>query len=1367
MLIKILSIVCILACLFSFVSCHDEFATKIDGEKDLSDVKADLDQVIADVRKTADAAAVKSDLEAAIKRLEVVEGKANAAATLEALNAVKADLESVQTIAAAAAVKTEVDAAIARIDALIAATATKAELEALKTELEAADDENVEAINAKIAELATKTELNEVKTALEAVKNTADAAVTEDALNAALDNLKLDDKIATAKEEIAADAKALEERLEAKIAENTEAIKNLNALIGDIDLDELVEKIRLVEEMLEKIDIYGEYEKVYGPLTDKLLDTDYEYAYVKFVEIVLDIDEGPYDPDEAKAVRLQAENILFEVMRATSEDGLKELYEELVTIKTNLKTLEESLTEKVNAITYINTSAECIELVKAADKLYEKMIDLEIEFVNPDLKAKYERIWNAFIELNGGLTKDETTNHTGLKNTAKADIEDVIAKLLNRDVKLGSNDKDTIDDYQAAIAALKTAIDNSAYRDLYEAGLAEGVIDAVKAEVIAEKTAEFTAELTATKRDEYKANYEAAFIAEFIAYTLGEDNVTKTPVVDGAWYNEIINLIAADLKAATPELSDNDAKAQAVEAYTNDATAYATIVDTAYVSVNAQATLKADEAAVKAELYAKADAQIAEEAAQAANDYVATDAGDKVVFVRAMAESLYNEDAAEAIAQRYENMVKAATDATALVGAVNTIILNWDNTGLLWNDTTAANAVAAIKAWVENANYKSANEAYITAYGFADDNVSDENRDYVFGTYTGTVTNYAQLTSVMGYVSALNKVYTEYNFVAKNGDEEVYNVAGVAALISEIKKAVNGVEVDGAIVLDVDNIAVDLVKASINELNVKLGEAANNSSVATKLNYEAMIPAIVLNRISVIESAESSLAAIVIELKAKYYNEENGEWEVDEINAADVIEAFEKRIAKVYGDVQDDSKAPDYVIHNVTSSLTEAAVDGAYASFEKFTEFAGEQYLKAKALIEKLEALGEVKLNHGKEIYEVAMGLKSLSVVIDGMTYETRFPVKNETTGEYEMVDFYVLQEKINNKFVPEYAALAANAVAKAEALKTEIDALVDSIGDKADKLDNFNAIVELMTKVKVEWLDAFYSDDMLAVDDADKYTKAANALEAITKAVAATTDTKIIGKVGATYVFLSNETYKSLEDITKTAIATYRAVEKLAENWIKDAEAIVNGGDYTFHDWDKAGNNFKNIEERYQKIVADYYIVTALAIDTDPDFGLFEAHELFIVEYNTCKAAYEAADDEIKKIEDAINDLGAYTTITLTNTVERRAALQAIYDAIANFETNFCGKAQEDGDIDADLLFYLAKYNGLVEIAEYWVSRQAEWPSTWNAVESFNVAVEALDSSIASAVEFGKDKNDALDNFVTAEKSVVDKEIENAAGNP
>ena len=1364
LLIRILSIVCVLACLFAFASCHDDLATKEElgtVDNNLTEVSGKLDKLTATVNEKADQAVIAEQLKEVSDKLKSVEATADAAATLEALQAVIADLEAVETIAKAAAVDAEVDAAIAEINALIAQAATKAELDALKTELKNADETNVEAINAKIAELATKTELEEVKTALETVKGTADAAVTEEALNKALNDLKLDDKINAAKTEINGKITALEEKLAADIKKNADeitAIKNdianIKIQVGDTAaIDALVARVTALEEKLNGIDVDG-FKKEYGALTDKLLDPDYEYAYSKFVEIVLDIDEGPYDPDEAKSVRLQAEDILFSVTRAISEDGLKALYEELVTIKTNLKTLEESLTEKVDAITYINTSAECIELVKAADKLYEKMIDLEIEFVNPDLKAKYERIWNAFIELNGGLTKDETTNHTGLKNTAKADIEDVIAKLLNRDVKLGSNDKDTIDDYQAAIAALKTAIDNSAYRDLYEAGLAEGVIDAVKAEVIAEKTAEVKAELTATKRDEYKAVYEAAYIVEFIGYTLGEDNVTKTPVENGAWYNEIINLIAADLKVAHPELSDDDAKAQAVEAYANDATAYATIADTAYATVNAQASAKVAEDAVKNELYAKADAQIAEEAAQAANDYVATDAGNKVVFVRAMAESLYNEDAAEAIAQRYENMV---------VGAVKTIINNWDSTGLLWNDATVAEAFNNIKAWVENANYKSANEAYIAAYGFADDNVSDENRDYVFGTYTGAVTNYAQLTNVMGYVAALNDIYNTYNFVAKNGDVEVYNVSGVASLINEIKKAVNGVDVEGTIVLDVDNIAVDLVKASINELNEKLGVAANNNSVATKLNYEAMIPAIVLNRIAVIENAESKLAAIVTELKAKYYNEEKGEWEVDEINAADVIEAFEKRIADEYALVQADSKAPDYVIHNVTSSITEAAIDGAYASFEKFTEFAGEQYLKAKALIEKLEALGEVKLNHGKEIYEVALGLKSLSVVIDGMTYETRFPVKNETTGEYEMVDFYVLQEKINNKFVPEYAALAANAVAKADALKAEIDALVASIGDKANKLDNFNAIVELMTKVKVEWLDAFYSDDMLAVDDADKYTKAANALAAIKAAVEATTDTKIIGKVGATYVFLSNETYKSLEDITKTAIATYRAVEKLAENWIKDAEAIVNGGDYTFHDWDKEGNNFKNIEERYQKIVADYYIITALAIDTDPDFGLYEAHETFIVEYNKCKDAYEKSAAEIKKIEDAINALGAYTTITLDNTVERRAALQAIYDAIANFEANFCGLAQEDGDIDADLLFYLAKYNGLVEIAEDWVSKQAQWPSTWNAVESFNVAIEAIDNSIATAVEFGKDKYDALENFVNGEKSVDDKEIENA----
>ena len=100
----------------------------------------------------------------------------------------------------------------------------------------------------------------------------------------------------------------------------------------------------------------------------------------------------------------------------------------------------------------------------------------------------------------------------------------------------------------------------------------------------------------------------------------------------------------------------------------------------------------------------------------------------------------------------------------------------------------------------------------------------------------------------------------------------------------------------------------------------------------------------------------------------------------------------------------------------------------------------------------------------------------------------------------------------------------------------------------------------------------------------------------------------------------------------------------------------------------------------------------------------------------------------------------------------------------ISAFETNFCGKAQTDGDIDADLLFYLAKYDALVQIAEYWVSRKTEWPATWNAVESFNATIEGIDSGIEEAVEYGIDKYEAVKNYITVEKSAVDTEINNAA---
>lgn len=1357
MLIRILAVLCVLACLFAFASCGEDYALKEEHDatkNDLTEAQKQLDNLKKSVNDLTAAAATKDALDAVKTKLEQVEFTANAAATLEALNAVKNDLAAVKVIAEAAAVKADVDAAIAAIEAAIADCAKKADLDAVKTALEAAiagNTADIEAIEAAIEKLASDDELAAVKAELATAiaGNTADIDAIEEVIKTLATKTEVTEAVNTAKTELNNSIAALETKLAADIKKNADAIDAINDTIEKLNVPELEEKVDELLEKIDKIDVDG-FKNDFSALTDKLLDANYEYAYVKFVEIVLDIDDGPYDPDDAKKVRLQAENILFEVTRAISEDGLKALYEELVGIKNGLKTLEESLTDKLANITYVNTTKENIDAINAANKIYQRMLELEIEFENPELKTRFERIWNANIELNG----DGTIANPGLKNDAANSIDKAFAALLDRDVKLGSNDKDIIDNYQAAIVALKTAIENSEYRDLYEPGLADGTIAAVKAEVLAETIATKTNEFTATMTNSIKADLIAAYVEAKIAenYDVAEDE-TKTIKAGSALENEIFALIAADLKAADPSLSDDAALAQAKTVNYNDV-AYATVVTAAYAKVEAAANTEANGVDFSTEIEAK----IAEAAQTAANEYVESDAGKKAIFVRAMAESLYNEDAAEAIAERYENMVKAAAEAAALVLEVITINDNWKNTGLLWTDDTAINAFNAIAAWVANASYKSANDAYIAAYAYADDNISDTNRDYVFGTYTGTITNYVQLSNVMGYVAAMKLTYDNFNFKTDS-----YDVSGVLALIAEIKKAVNGVDVDGINVLDVDNIAVDHVKASIAALDAQIKKDAAGNNKAAELNYNEMISAIVRNRITVIENAEAKLAAIITEIKAKYYNAEKDEWIVNDINAADIIEAFEKRIADEYAIVKADSIDPDYVIFNVTSSLAEAAIDSAYTAFEKFTEFAGQKYKEAKALIEKLEALGAVKLNHGKEIYDVAIALKNLAVVIPGLTYETRFPVKNDATGEYEMVDFYILQDKITNKYVPEYEALAAEAVAKAATLKAEIEALVTSVDGNANKLDNFNAIVNLMTKVNNEWLIAFYSNDMLAKDDANKYTKANNVIAAIKAAVAATTDTKIIGGLGKTYAFLANDTFASLETITKTAIDTYKTVEDKAAGWINDAVAIVNGGNYTFHDWDKAGKNFKNIEEAYASIVADYYIITALAADTDPDFGLYEAHETFIVEYNKCKTAAAEAATKIAEIENAINALGAYSTITLDNTAERRAALDAIYTLIDNFEANYCGKAQEDGDIDADLLFNLAKYDGVVTIFEYWASKKAEWPSTWNVASAYNTVIESVDSSIAEAVEFGLDKYDALNNFITVNKSEVDKVINEA----
>ena len=129
LLIRILSIVCVLACLFAFASCHDDLATKEElgtVDNNLTEVSGKLDKLTATVNEKADQAVIAEQLKEVSDKLKSVEATADAAATLEALQAVIADLEAVETIAKAAAVDAEVDAAIAEINALIAQAATKA-----------------------------------------------------------------------------------------------------------------------------------------------------------------------------------------------------------------------------------------------------------------------------------------------------------------------------------------------------------------------------------------------------------------------------------------------------------------------------------------------------------------------------------------------------------------------------------------------------------------------------------------------------------------------------------------------------------------------------------------------------------------------------------------------------------------------------------------------------------------------------------------------------------------------------------------------------------------------------------------------------------------------------------------------------------------------------------------------------------------------------------------------------------------------------------------------------------------------------------------------------------------------------------------
>lgn len=172
-----------------------------DAAAALGEYETANDAAVAAVKATADAAAVKTEVDAAIEGIEAdieaVEATANAAATQEAFEAYKssndAALAGVKATADAAAVKATVDAKFETVDSNIAATNTRI------TELTTAVNGHYETANTNFAALEAKDTELEGKITAEAEARAeadealaADIAAAETAAKAYADEIKAD-----------------------------------------------------------------------------------------------------------------------------------------------------------------------------------------------------------------------------------------------------------------------------------------------------------------------------------------------------------------------------------------------------------------------------------------------------------------------------------------------------------------------------------------------------------------------------------------------------------------------------------------------------------------------------------------------------------------------------------------------------------------------------------------------------------------------------------------------------------------------------------------------------------------------------------------------------------------------------------------------------------------------------------------------------------------------------------------------------------------------------------------------------------------------------------------------------------------------
>lgn len=404
-LIRVLAIVFALVLSISLVSCvkdEDLDNVKNDAGKtqenvnqlqtDVSELKKSLETVASEIKKTADDAATKAAFESAKNALEAADSK-----LAEDLAAANADVE-----AAKADYQAKIDAITAKL-----------------TAAETTVGENA----AAIAEL--KTALNELKTNVGSLATKAELA---NYVKSADLNTQIDAKVSALETKVNANVKTVSDKL-------TALETKVNGMATTTDLTELNNTVKALQSAVTNLQ-NKKFLDDYISLTEKLNGTDWEYCFKNFIDQANEVEEGPYADEEIEEFQKKIETIKFFLARATTEEEVKNAFTQLANAKASLKTLVETLREKLDNFKVIANNEQTKNDYKAIVAAYEK---LSAKATEEDLEkvADYETVKNAynnfFAAVEAGKTvvayvNENLTGKTVIINTS----DEVVTTAANK-----------------------------------------------------------------------------------------------------------------------------------------------------------------------------------------------------------------------------------------------------------------------------------------------------------------------------------------------------------------------------------------------------------------------------------------------------------------------------------------------------------------------------------------------------------------------------------------------------------------------------------------------------------------------------------------------------------------------------------------------------------------------------------------------------------------------------------------------------------------------------------------------------------------------------------------------------------------------